>query len=249
MGNKKSMLLLGGLGLTLLVILAGYWFYFAPPGGLPGKQQAINEMMKEFPEADIELIQDIIFIDSKHVLAPFITKNEGYGLSFWEWRKHKWEFARIDTGATPQLWKTDPKDSGSYYIIWNFHPDNQLANLNFYLKKDGNFSISDGKHHYFPKVQMELEIEVGGKSSYGFTKIPDEWIEFITVENQLTASSMPNSIFSDFFPTEQYYLGWSSVNKDGSDEYPPLPGNSHGFGSGESHIEHIRYLDKREIYQ
>ncbi|MBT2680993.1 hypothetical protein J7E38_18545 [Bacillus sp. ISL-35] len=249
MVNKRRRLFLASAALLLLLILVGYWFYFAPPGGFPGKQQAIKEMMKEYPEADIELIQDIIFIDSEHVLAPFITKDDGYGLSYWEWRKHRWEFARIDSGATPQLWKTNPKDPGSYYITWNFHPDNQLANLNFYLKKDGNFSISDGKHHYFPKVQMELKIDVGEKSSYGFTKIPDEWNEFITGENQLTASSMPNTIFSDFFPPAQFYIGWSFMNKDGSGEYPPFPGNSHGFESGDNHIEHIRYLNKEEIYQ
>lgn len=247
--NKKRSLLLGGAAATLILILAGYWFYFAPPGEFPGKQQAIKEMMKDFPNAEIELIQDIIFIDSEHVLAPFVTKDHAYGLSFWEWRKHNWEFVRIDTDVTPQLWRTNPKEPGSYYIIWNFHPDNRLDYLNFYLKKDGNFSISDGKHRYFPKVQMELKVDIDEKSSYGFTKVPDEWIEFILTENQLSKSSMPNSIFSDFFSPDQYYIGWRSMNKDGSDEYPAFPQNSNGFGSGDNHIEPTMYMDKVEIYK
>lgn len=247
MYKKKKLLLLSFLVLIFSTCSLGYWFYFSPPGEFPSKQEAIDAMMDTFPEADIKEIQDVIFLDPKHVYVPFITNDEGYGSSFWEWKLHEWKFFSIDTGTTPRIWRIDPDNPASNFIIWNFHPDNQLKNLTFYLMKERGYSISDGKESYQPQVEMNFQANLENKPYYGYIKIPKAWQDYILAENGLIDSNSPDSLFSDWFIPPHYYFGWRSIAEDGSEDYPPYPKNNNGFGTGDYLIEYLRYIDKEEL--
>lgn len=223
-----------------------YWYYLAPPAGFPDKEKIKAVLSDPNNRVDIAEIQDTIFLDDKHVYIPFITEKDGHGISFWEWKKHEWQLSSFSTGSMPQIWKIDSDDPSSHYIMWNFHPKNNLDFLTFFLIKERGFSVSDGKEKYDPGIQMDYRAEVGEKS-YGYTSIPTEWQKYMEAENKLMAAMKPNSLFNDFFPPAQYYFGWQSTSVDGSTEFPSYP-NMNGFGSGGSSTEHLRFLNENDIF-
>ena len=246
--SKKLKLILLAVIVLISAAVAVYCLYLSPPKEFPSKEEITESMMNTFPEADIKEIQDIIFLDDRHAFVPFITKSDGYGFSFWEWDKHDWHFSSIDTGATPRIWKIDKKNPAENFIVWNFHPENDLKSLTFFLMKDRGYSVTDGKENYQPKIQMNFKVDMVGEKTYGFTKIPNQWQEYVSAENKLMSALIPNPLFSDFFPQAHYYYGWRSVTRDGSEDHPAYPINNNGFGTGDSLIEHIMFLDQQELY-
>ncbi|WP_102262999.1 hypothetical protein [Mesobacillus jeotgali] len=234
--------------LILILISAGflYWYYLAPPAAFPDKAEIKAILNDPYNRVGIAEIQDTIFLDDKHVYIPFVTEEEGHGISFWEWEKHEWQLSSFSTGSMPQIWKIDADDPSSHYIMWNFHPENNLDYLTLYLIKERGFSVSEGRQHYDPGIQMGFRAEAGEKS-YGYISIPSDWQKFLEAENKLMAAMKPESFFADFFPPAQYYFGWQSTSTDGNTEYPSYP-NTNGFGSGGSSTEHLRFLNENEIF-
>ncbi|WP_226085071.1 hypothetical protein [Mesobacillus sp. S13] len=235
--------------LILFLITVGllYWYYLSPPAAFPEQEEIKATLNDPYNRVGIAEIQDTIFLDDKHVYIPFITEEEGHGISFWEWEKHEWQLSSYSTGSTPQIWKIDADDPSSHYIMWNFHPENNLDYLTLYLIKERGFSVSEGKHHYGPGIQMDFRTEVGERS-YGYTAIPSEWQEYMEAENNMMAAMVPDSFFADFFPPPQHYFGWQSTGTDGSTEYPSYP-NNNGFGRGGSSTEQLRFLGENDIFQ
>jgi hypothetical protein len=244
---RKKVLVL--ILVILILISAGflYWYYLAPPAAFPEKEEIKVIMNDPYNRVGIAEIQDSIFLDDKHVYIPFITKEEGHGISFWEWEKHEWQLSSFSTGSMPQIWKIDSDDPSSHYIMWNFHPENDLDYLTFFLIKERGFSVSEGKQEYDPGIQMEYRAEAGGKT-YGYASIPSDWQKYMEAENNRMASMVPDSLFADFFPLPQYYFGWRSTAIDGSTEYPSYP-NNNGFGRGGSSTEHLRFLGENDIFE
>lgn len=237
------------LFLILILISCGYlyWYYLTPPAAFPEQEEIKAILNNPYNRVGIAEIQDTIFLDGKHVYIPFITKEEGHGISFWEWNKHEWQLSSFSTGSMPQIWKIDSDDPSSYYIMWNFHPENNLDFLTFFLMKERGFSVSEGKQQYDPGIQMDYRVKAAEKS-YGYTRLPSDWQKYLEAENKLMAAMKPDSFFADFFPPAQYYFGWQSTAADGSTEYPSYPYNN-GFGSGGSSTEHLRFLNENEIFK
>lgn len=236
--------------LVFIMILTGgmvYWFYFASPAAFPDKDKIKNILMDPHNGIDIAEIQDIIFLDDKHVYIPFTSKTESHGISLWEWKKHEWQLSSFSTGSMPFIWKIDPDNLATQYIIWNFHPDNNLDYLTFYLIKERGYSVTEGKHQYDPGIQMDFRVEVG-KQSYGYAQIPTEWQEYTEAEKKLMEEMKPNPFFTDFFPPTQYYFGWQSTSKDGTVEFPSIP-DINGFGSGGQSTESLRFLNEIDVYK
>ena len=118
--------------LLIPILIAGgmyYWNYLAPPATFPDNEKIQAILSAPYNGVKIAEIQDTIFLDDKHVYIPFITEEEGHGISFWEWEKHEWQLSSYSTGSTPQIWKIDADDPSSHYIMWNFHPENNLDYL------------------------------------------------------------------------------------------------------------------------
>ena len=236
--------------LLILILISGgflYWYYLTPPAAFP-KQEEIKAILNNpYNRVEIAEIQDTIFLDDEHVYIPFKTEEEGHGISFWEWEKQEWQLSSFSTGSMPQIWKIDSDDPSSHYIMWNFHPENNLDYLTFYLIKERGFSVSEGRQQYDPGIQMEYRAEAG-KKSYGYTSIPLDWQKYMKAENKMMTARMPDSLFADFLPPASYYFGWQSTSSDGSTEYPSYP-NNNGFGSGGSSTEHLRFLNENDIFE
>lgn len=247
MQAKSKLLLLSILILIIVACSITYWLFFSPPGEFPSKEKVFEAMMETFPEANIKELQETIYLDAKHVFVPFITNDEGYGSSLWEWRRNEWEFVSIDTGSTPRMWTIDPENPSSYFIVWNFHPDNQLKKLTFYLIKNRGFSVSEGKEIYQPGVEINFEASLEGKTSYGYSEIPKEWGDYIRADRGLMEKFYPITMFTDLFQPPKYYFGWRAMTMDGSEDYAPFSKTSNGFGTGDNFIEPMRYIDKQEL--
>ncbi|MCM3575148.1 hypothetical protein M3172_18280 [Mesobacillus subterraneus] len=231
--------------LILLAVGILYWYYLAPPATFPDQEKLEAILSNPYNRVEVAEIQDMIFLDDKHVYIPFITQDEGHGISLWEWKKHEWQLSGFSIGNMPKVWKIDSEDPSSHYIMWNFHPENNLDYLTFFLIKERGFSVTEGKQHYEPGIQMDYRAEAREKS-YGYTSIPSDWQKYIEVDNKLLAA-MNDSLFADFFPPAQYYFGWQSTSIDGTIEYPSYPDNN-GFGSGGQSTDTIRFLNENEIY-
>lgn len=245
--RRKKLLLWTVIFLVVTAFFLGFWFYQSTPTDFPGKKFAKSEIMNLFPEADIQEIQEIIMIDEKHVFTPFTTNQQSYGGSLWEWKYHDWQFLSIDTDFKPRIWKVEPENPDSYAILWNIHPRNNLELLTFYLKKEKGYSVTEGKELYQPSIQMEYIHQLDGTLPYGYMKIPREWREFITIENKVTQTQIPNPLFAEMYLQPSYYFGWRSVSKEGSEDYPSFPQNSQGFGTDDHLIEQMMFLDKVQI--
>ncbi|MBS8264311.1 hypothetical protein DYI25_07670 [Mesobacillus boroniphilus] len=244
--KRKNVLLL----LVFIIILTGgmvYWFYLAPPATFPDKEKIKDTLMNRHNRINIAEIQDSIFLDDEHVYIPFTTKTESHGISLWEWKKHEWQLTSLSTGNMPLIWKIEPDDPATHYIMWNLHPKNNLDYLTFYLIKERGYSVTEGKHQYDPGVQMDFRAEVE-EQSYGYSPIPPEWQEYVEAENQQMEAMKPDPFFAGFFPPTQYYFGWQSISKNGTIEYPSYPDNN-GFGSGGQSTEDLRFLNENEVYQ
>lgn len=87
-----------GIGVAFVLIMGGiYWFYLAKPTSFPSKEELIVELNDVDPYLDASVIQDTLVLDERHVLVPFISDTDDYGLSYWIWNKHKWRVAMISS--------------------------------------------------------------------------------------------------------------------------------------------------------
>lgn len=163
--KKKVWVVSGVLGVTLSLAFL-YWFYLSKPTSFPNNDQLAQEMNSLYPKAAVRIIQDTIPIDNRHMLVPFITNHDQYGLSFWIWKNRKWQVASLHTnGGNPMIWKIDRNQPSSYRIVWNFNPKEDLRYIRFNLIRPRNFLITNGtKHYYAPHVQMEEKLYLGEKN-------------------------------------------------------------------------------------
>jgi hypothetical protein len=130
--KKRKTWTLAGLGvLGLLASFMIFWLYFAKPVSFPTNEQLVKEINSIFPESAASVIQDSISVDERHVVVPFISNEDHYGLSYWVWKKHKWTVAAIDTRGEPKIWKINRKDPLSFHLVWNIHPDDQVSSITY----------------------------------------------------------------------------------------------------------------------
>lgn len=241
--------LLAFSGLVLLIILAGalYWFYFSKPGLFPKDEQLIMEINRLFPEAKAGTIQDTVQIDDKHIVVPFISKYDQYGVSYWVWEKHKWQTAYIDTRGQPHVWKIDRNDPSSYYFVWNIHPRHQLSNMKFYCIREREYHVTNGKELYKPRLQMEKNVMFEGKS-YGVMHLPEKWGAAISSVMKVNAAKNPDIFFNQIPSEQQLYFGWIPYDQSGKEKFPEdgvASGN--GFSSGSADIEYVMVLSEEDV--
>ncbi|MDV2687189.1 hypothetical protein RYX56_22855, partial [Alkalihalophilus lindianensis] len=87
----------------------------------------------------------------------------------------------FNTIVDPYIWRVDPDDPASFYVIWNVVPDNNLATIDLNLFNERSFrSNHDGGYKYIPRFQFKHMIELDlANSSYGVEAFPDEWTTFL----------------------------------------------------------------------
>lgn len=224
------------LALVLVIaILSAYWFYLAKPSGLPTEKEIMSMAAKEDTTFRPDNIQEILAIDSTHVLVPFITSKDTYGLIFVVWKHHKWAMDSIVTNGSPRIWTFKKNDPSSQYIVWNMHPDDQLGQIDFYLLKRRSYSGSGGISTYEPGTQMKTTALLD-ESTYGFKKLPKDWAYYM--ENfKDTSRNEPHSMFDNFFSHSSMYIGWLPMNKNGESVFPEQSVNGESYHRGDEIID------------
>jgi hypothetical protein len=245
---KKKIYLFIGFGVLLILAtsLSIYWYYFSKPEMFLSNEQIIKEINHFLPEAPANNIQETVQIDARHYFVPFITKEKEYGMSYWEWKKHKWKMLHVENGGEPRLWKIDPNDPTAFYIVWNMKPSDKVSDIDFYLSHDRDYSIINGTEHYYsPKIQMKKRISTSRKS-YGVMELPNTWR---TVINSIVKSGTEGqaNLFNDFNLNQQIYFGWIPYDRWGKEATPEGSLNGYGYTNDDINLEFIRYINKSEL--
>lgn len=244
--KKKNMLLLIAFGAVSLTTFLVYWFFFWPPKTFPSNEQIVREINRTYEEAGAKVIQDILFVDTHHVVVPYISANEDYGLSYWGWRNHKWQVLTIDTKGEPKVWKVNGNDPTSFVIVWNAHPDDHLQAIRFYLLRNRNYGMTNGVEHYSPRIQMEKEISLREKS-YGILQLPKDWalvLSSVLIEDRGGQSSL---FFNDLFPSQNAYFGWIPYDESGKEVFPEQTVNGNTYVVGDIYQEHVMILNTVDL--
>lgn len=243
MKNKK-VLLFSGAGIFVLTAAIIYWFYFSAPEALPTNGEMLEKINKTLPEATARTIQAAIFIDDKHVYAPFVSEKGDYGKSFWVWEGHKWKAAYIDTKGRPLLWKINRKSPTTYHIVWNIHPNDKLSFIKYYLVRERGYHISDSKEVYTPRVQMGKKVSLKDQT-YGVLKMPNEWVSFMNSFFEVESAKRPHFFFSG----QQLFFCWTPYNQSGVETFPKnsVNGDSFSAGTRSEVIDYLMILDEDEL--
>ena len=243
MRKKKSATLI-----VILVVLSFmiYWFYFSKPSTFPVNERLVREINHLFPEADAQMIRETISIDDRHVVVPFISNQDGYGLSYWVWKNHKWKVAMVDTKGQPKLWKINRKDPSSYYFVWNIHPKDQLNSIHFYLIRNRGYQVTDGNENYIPRVQMEKRVSLQ-KKTYGVLRMPDEWSRFMDSVMKVESANQSNLLSQNMFSEHDMYFGWISYDQSGKETYPEHSVNGSRYSDINLNIDYLQILNSGEL--
>lgn len=243
--TKKKWRIVVGVSILLLSVVLVYWFYLSKPAAFPGNDRLVQDINSLFPEAEADVIQETIMLDEHHAYVPFISENGRYGMSFWSWKKHKWNVSTIDTSGGPSIWKVNERDPSTYHFVWNGRSENQIKSMNFYFLIKRNFRVSDGIEEYTPGVQMKKELK-GLEISRGIVKIPEKWVSVLNSYSELKSAKQP-SMFDTMFPESSLFFAWNAYDDQNNVSYVGLQSGGSSFHNGQEHIGFVRLLDEMEM--
>ncbi|MEH7107765.1 hypothetical protein [Bacillus sp. JJ1764] len=247
MSYKKRVSLALLCVLVISGMLAIIWLYMIDPkpDSFPTNKQLINQMNEIFPEAAAKDVQDIVRIDKRHKVVPYFSEEGDYGISYWEWRLHKWQIVYIDTTGKPSIWKIDKGDPSTYYFVWNLQSSDQLGSLKFFFIRDRQFYSVDGEETYHPRIQMETKVKL--KKSYGIMPIPEKWGPVVKSLKQIETSPFPTFIYNADPPSYHMFYGWIPYDQKGQEATDLLKINGNSYYGDGVNIEELMILGKEEI--
>lgn len=240
------MWLLVVLSVVSLTTFLVYWYFFWPPKPFPSNEEIVREVNRTYEEAGAKDILDTLFVDTHHVVVPYISTNEDYGLSYWGWRNHKWQVLTIDTKGEPKVWKVNGNDPSSFVIVWNVDPNDQLQEIQYYLIRNRNYGMTNGAEYYFPKVQMKKEISLREKS-YGILQLPKNWVHVLNSVLIEERVGQPSLFLHDIFPLQNAYFGWIPYNESGKEVFPEQTVNGSTYVVGDIYQEHMLIMNKVDL--
>ena len=245
--TKRKLFTITAPVFILIILFFIYWYYFSKPTGFLSDEQLVKQFNETFPQAEVVQIQDTIQLDREHVFVPFISKSEKYGVSYWEWSSRKWEPIHINTSGEPLMWKIDAEKPSTFHILWNFNPKDELSSLKYYIIRDRNYQISSGNHMYTPRVQIEREIPVG-ENSFGVFTLPEDWQSFYkNTANLAIPDRQGLNLFSHMGLNHLIYFGWTSYNEFDERTFPENSLNGHGFSSGSTTTDFVRWFNESDL--
>ncbi|UFT99380.1 hypothetical protein KO561_19795 [Radiobacillus kanasensis] len=224
--------------ISLLILLFALGYLFRPPSDFPSEKELLNQI----PEA--KTIQDILFLDDKHVYVPFIMNDNSYGMSMWVW-KNGWRLVADGDIGAPYIWQIYPDNPDSYRLLYNIHPEDQVSSINFYLLRRRYYSVSfNDVHTYTPGIQKHFTMELS-KKSYGMIKIPTDWKEMIIDYMKVSKEDEQPILPSLGGPYIEF--AWNTTNQHG-EEIQPHKTYVGGFSiTGSYIINSLRYMNQEEI--
>lgn len=222
--ERRQMLIVVSIILVVSFALIIYTFYFSKPASFPNDKQLVEDINKAFPQVVAKVTQETFSLDERHLLVPFVSEEEDYWLSYWEWKHNKWKVLSVDTGKEPKLWRLDQHDPASYWFVWNFHPDNDVKTISYYLQNRRHYQVTDGVGHYTPQVQLKKNFSLT-KNSYGAMKLPDEWQAYLNGIIQVNSQKRRTLFNEEFNPVSLMYFGWIPYD-EGNEETSITEGSS-----------------------
>lgn len=235
--------------LLAVVIVASslwvYWYYFSKPTAFPKSDRLIGKITRVFPEASPNVIQDSIAIDERHRFVPFVSTEGKYGVSYWQWEHHKWKVVSIETTGEIHVWKMDHNDPSTFYFLWNFHPDDQVNQLKFYLLRDRGYHGANRELWYEPRIQMEKIIEQ--TKSYGVLKMPKEWAASMKSFSQAGTAEQTGLFSNEPLFNAGIYFGYIPYDKSGYVTKTMNSVNGSSFQTGNFDQEYVRQLGELDI--
>jgi hypothetical protein len=223
------------------------WFSSTKPTAFPKDAQLIKEINSFYPKANAKFIQDKITIKKGHILVPFISSTDEYGLSLWVWNKHDWEVEFTNTHGEPKLWKIDINDPSTYYVIWNIHPNDQLDHISLYLNRLRGFVSSREGQFYYPRIQINKEISLR-ESSYGYMKMPNDWASIIELSKIINQENQTDNFFNFQQQDQSLSFGWIPYDKNNKEKFPEETVNGDlYFNRTDSELEHIMIINESDL--
>ncbi len=242
--NKKSII---GLSIILVItFIVIYWLYLSKPTAFYSEASLKQIISHTYEGEYAKEIQDIIFIDQKHVFVPYISKENDYGVSFWKWQHHKWKVVNIiDKAGRPRIWKIKPNDPSSYVMFWNYSPVDQVNEIKFRLIRERNYMMSNGNIYYAPEIFLDQRVRLH-KKTYGFLKYPSDWIKI----QKLEATAGPKE--NIFFLQEHGYwtslsMSMTTYDKNGKEVFPEESINGNDYIVEDELFENILYTDDKDF--
>jgi hypothetical protein len=206
-----------------------------------------KEIVKIFPGGGVKEIQNRVYIDDKHVFVPYITERNTYGMINWEWKRNEWSLTSVETNTDdPKLLKIKTNHTLKRYLIWNINPTYNINQINFYLTRKRQFSVTEGVSKYEPRIQLKLKKKIN-ESSYGVLRLPKSWERIMNDDSLLNSPKQFDSIFSSFIPPTSMMVSWIALDKNEKINYPinSEPGN--GYSSGENYFDFVPFVSESEL--
>ncbi|WP_301108019.1 hypothetical protein [Sporosarcina sp.] len=242
--TKKNMWIFSSGLLLVASLCLFYWFYLAKPVTFPDDQQLIYEMNDVFPQVAVEVIQDKIHADEHHVVVPFISEKQQYGLSYWMWKKHKWQVLHIDLGGEPRVWKVNPQDPSSYHFVWNISPAEKLSAIQLYMLRERGLRFSEEEETYEPRVQIEWKILLQDQP-YGLMPLPDEGVKILKAYTNVSAARKLDLLFS--FPEPEVYFSWIAKDVSGNEAFPTSIMNSNSYSVNYNPVDYMLIYSEDQL--
>lgn len=242
MFKPKYIMMIVLIGVSFLAV---YWFYLASANDFPSNDAVLEEINAAFSEARANEVQDVIKLDNRNVFVPFKTGTDGYAISFWIWKHHKWNLGMIELAGEPRMLKIKSTDPSSYHIVWNIHPEDRIDQLSFYLMKKRNYMVSEGKHRYDPRIQLNERVPLANQA-YGALPLPKKWITLLEEVEDVQDQISPTR-FDHFLQQDGFFFGWLPKDQNGSVKYPERSLNGNGWSNGDVEVDFLMILQEADL--
>ncbi len=230
-----------------MVLLIGSYILSTPvtPTAFPTEEELVSRMNSAMSRTDIE-IQDILFLDDEHVFVPFIVTDDIRGVSYWSWEKDKWILNEIEDRGEPKLWRLDPSDYSTAFLVWNVQPKEYPVEMAFYLIQDRNARGGYAYNSYTPRIQMEETVMVE-ETSYGILRLPTTWQTVI--KEATIGQNLSSSDFFDFYDyhTDSIYVGHLARNLKGEIDYFDTQNYTSSYQFNTIHLDYVQYLNDIDL--
>ncbi|WP_042225086.1 hypothetical protein [Oceanobacillus manasiensis] len=230
--------------LAILIVLVAtgtllYYFYPSSPEGFYTTDEAKELINEVYPEAKVDVVQEIVKVTDSHAFVPFISQDNYMGASFWEWKNHKWKLTIVKNSLLPKIWRIDEEDPEEAYIVWNIHPAMETDKLGISMHRPRHFYEMNEEEHYEPQFQFE-EIYSLKEQTYGAKQIPEEWA--ITLKNYYRIEEV--DYLQEFITGNPLMrIGWYPLN-EAEEETLPEGGyyQKNGVYANDEKYQTLQYL-------
>ncbi|GGF25689.1 hypothetical protein GCM10010954_25740 [Halobacillus andaensis] len=244
---KKKKLII--VTLLLFVVLTGVFIFTSNspgPGDLPENSAIKEEIESTLGGVKIDEIVDRQQVGDDHAFFPFITDDGQRGMSVWKVENRKWTIGASDNGGEPSLWKIDPQDPETFYIIYHLDPDDDVDKIDFYMKRERNYHVTGEHQSYVPQIMAKEEVDVSG--GYGAQPAPKIWKE---LQNQLNTLAQPdnngaNGLFSSSHPNPHLQMLYVPYDDEGEFSRLEQTLGNQSFTNGEQ-MDLIIWMDPLEL--